>query len=467
MSGAPRCRKLARLVAHYERPGTPGKPMQKQTILFLAVDSSGIDADALQMEARAIQQELDRAGYRECFDFQTRWAAEPLDLLRHLRTLRPAVVHFSGRGEPGSADDPQGGLVFRARDGGRRVVSADALRDAFAAAGSSVKLVVLNACYSEPQAEALLAHVDYVVGMAGSIGRDAARSFAIGFYGGLGEREPVSVAYQGACAAISLDGFDESDRPRLKVRDDVDTAALIQGVRDGAVLMPAKGPHVPTGRATPRPTLGSYPSTVPSTAGELLFTWREVEFAAIDSTLRAGRVVVLQREPQLSKSGLAPEIFQRHRDYLRARACNLTGDPSAAGDLVQSALTLAQENLAKFEQGTNARAWLTAILTHLFLDGLKHERVFDRALPKLILLSKVEIDTTLLDIPDAYLYSAIDSLDPLQRLLIERRYRRSMSHREIAELLGVTVGTVDTQLLVTHRRLKEFLSQMIEKAPWT
>jgi len=85
-------------------------------------------------------------------------------------------------------------------------VSAAALRDTFGAAGSSVKLVVLNACYSESAAEALLAHVDCVVGMAGSIHDDAARSFAIGFYGGLGERASAEAAHKGGCAAIGLEG---------------------------------------------------------------------------------------------------------------------------------------------------------------------------------------------------------------------------------------------------------------------
>src|SRR5262249_3305621 len=80
------------------------------------------------------------------------------------------------------------GLFFQGPDGGPQVVSATALRDAFGAAGSSVKVVVLNACYSEFMAEALLAHVDCIVGMAGSVRDATARSFAIGFYGGLGER---------------------------------------------------------------------------------------------------------------------------------------------------------------------------------------------------------------------------------------------------------------------------------------
>jgi len=67
--------------------------------------------------------------------------------------------------------------------------------------------VVLNACYSDEQAEALCARVDCVVGMSGTIGDDAARNFAIGFYGGLGERESIGAAFRQGCAAISLEGF--------------------------------------------------------------------------------------------------------------------------------------------------------------------------------------------------------------------------------------------------------------------
>jgi hypothetical protein len=40
---------------------------------------------------RAIQTELERSGFRERFEFVTRWAAEPLDLLRALRKLKPTV----------------------------------------------------------------------------------------------------------------------------------------------------------------------------------------------------------------------------------------------------------------------------------------------------------------------------------------------------------------------------------------
>jgi hypothetical protein len=194
--------------------------MKKHTILFLAANPSGTNPLALDREARSIHVELERSGYRDHFDFETRWAAEPLDLLRELRKLKPTVVHYSGHGG-------QNGLFFQAADGRAQVVSATAIAETFGAAGASVKLVILNACYSQAQADALLAHVDCVVGMDGAIPDDAARSFAIGFYGGLGERESVGVAYKQGRAAISLEGLSESDCPQLKVRDGVDANQLV------------------------------------------------------------------------------------------------------------------------------------------------------------------------------------------------------------------------------------------------
>ena len=224
--------------------------MKKHTILFLAANPTGTSQLALGEEARAIQVELERSGYRDCFELETRWAAQPLDLLRELRKLKPTVVHFSGHGGLSPAgtgatgrrpsrdvvadtglydNEPQRGLFFQGPDGRAQVVTAQALHDTFGAAGSSVKLVVLSACYSDEQAEALRAHVDCIVGMRGSFGDDAARNFAIGFYGGLGERESVDAAFRQGCAAISLEGLRDSDRPRLRVRDGVDANKLVLG----------------------------------------------------------------------------------------------------------------------------------------------------------------------------------------------------------------------------------------------
>lgn len=227
-------------------------PLKKHIILFLAANPIETDRLALDREARAIQVELERSGYRDRFELVTHWAAEPLDLLRGLRKLRPTVVHFSGHGskndvptgnlsgqalhrdivrQPGfHANEPQHGLFFHGPDGRAQLVSTAALEDTFDAAGSSVKLVVLSGCYSELQADALLAHVSCVVGMRGSIRDDAARSFAIGFYGGLGERESVAAAYKQGCAAISLEGLRDDNHPQLRVRNGLDADRIFLAV---------------------------------------------------------------------------------------------------------------------------------------------------------------------------------------------------------------------------------------------
>jgi hypothetical protein len=219
----------------------------KHTILFLAANPLGTDRVALDREARAIQVELERSGFRDRFELVTRWAAEPLDLLRELRKLKPTVVHFSGHGtagvagrapgrgsyrdvdiEPGhNGRDPRPGLFFQCPDGDPQLVSTEAIEATFGAAGSSVQLIILSACYSELNAQALLRHVGCVVGMSGAIADDAARSFAIGFYGGLGERESIAAAYAQGCAAIRLQGLSDHNRPKLAVRTGIDAGQLV------------------------------------------------------------------------------------------------------------------------------------------------------------------------------------------------------------------------------------------------
>jgi hypothetical protein len=54
--------------------------------------------------------------------------------------------------------------------------------------------------------------------MSGALHDQAARAFAIGFYGAIGDHESVAAAYRHGNAAIRLKGLSEAERPQLKVR---------------------------------------------------------------------------------------------------------------------------------------------------------------------------------------------------------------------------------------------------------
>jgi hypothetical protein len=200
-------------------------PAMTHIVLFLHADSLSPDRLALDEETRAIQQELERSRLRDAFEFVSRSVRSPLDLLRELRMLRPTMVHWGGRrGAPGR--ESRSGVFLQCADGRSQLASTAALQDIFGAAGSSVKLVVLSWCYAESQAEALLAHVDCIVGIGESIADEVVQTFAIGFYGALAAHESVATAYHHGCAAISLDGLCGDARPRLRVRTGVDTDTL-------------------------------------------------------------------------------------------------------------------------------------------------------------------------------------------------------------------------------------------------
>jgi hypothetical protein len=90
-----------------------------------------------------------------------------------------------------------------------------------ASAAPSTRVVVLNACFSNAVAESLRNVVDCVVGMAGTIGDDAARSFAVSFYRALGNRRSIGNAIAQAVATLAAKWLPDEHLPVCLTRDGV------------------------------------------------------------------------------------------------------------------------------------------------------------------------------------------------------------------------------------------------------
>lgn len=166
----------------------------------------------LDNEVREIDQGLNRAKHREQYELVQKWAVRTDDIRRALLDTEPQFVHFCGHGYG------ENGLAFEAEDGKVKLVSTNALAGLFELCQDHVKCVILNACYSEVQAEAISQHIDYVVGMKQSIGDEAAIKFAIGFYDAIGAGRSVEDAYKFGCNAIELETIPEHLTPILKKR---------------------------------------------------------------------------------------------------------------------------------------------------------------------------------------------------------------------------------------------------------
>jgi tetratricopeptide (TPR) repeat protein len=175
-----------------------GPATQLSTVLFLAANPVAIQLLQISEECRAIEDKIRGAKFRDQLCFRSRWAARPADLLQCLHEDDPAVLHFSGHGAGAQ------GLCFLGEDGGVLCVSSDGLAKVVRAAGDSIKLIVLNACYTKIQAEALIAYVPCVIGMPDVIGDSAAITYASALYQALAFGSSIANAHHCGLAALAI-----------------------------------------------------------------------------------------------------------------------------------------------------------------------------------------------------------------------------------------------------------------------
>jgi hypothetical protein len=181
-----------------------------KSILLLAANPKGTRSLRLQEEEQEIKERLRLAGYGK-IPINSVGAVRPKDIHQAMLDWKPQVVHFSGHGAG------KEGLVFEDGTGQEKLVDSEALANLFKLFTRQypIECVVLNACYSEVQAQAIARHVDYVIGMSQAIGDQAAIEFSVGFYNAVGAGESFKFAYELGCLAIQLEGISEYLTPIL------------------------------------------------------------------------------------------------------------------------------------------------------------------------------------------------------------------------------------------------------------
>lgn len=178
-------------------------------ILFLAADPTNAARLRLGEEFRDIQEKLQMAKLRDKFELHQRMSVRPTDISQALLDVQPHIVHFSGHGEE------EGALSFENLTGQIHPVEPSALAALFEQFADGVQCVLLNACYSRKQANAIAKHIPYVIGMKRAIGDRAAIAFAIGFYQAIGAGRTIPQAFELGTVQIRLQGIEEHLTPVL------------------------------------------------------------------------------------------------------------------------------------------------------------------------------------------------------------------------------------------------------------
>ena len=182
-------------------------------ILFLSADPTDTARLRLQQELREIKQRLQQSKHRENFQLEYALSTRPWDLIQAIVSFEPDIVHFCGHGTI------TGELCLEDELGQTQPVNSEALAALFKLVADQVKCVVLNFCCSEIQAQAIVKHIPFVIGMRQAIADQDAISFAIGFYTKLGVNSSIEDAFEAGCAAIQLQGNAQLTPVILKKED--------------------------------------------------------------------------------------------------------------------------------------------------------------------------------------------------------------------------------------------------------
>ena len=185
-------------------------------ILFALADPRGENHLRLLQEKRSLEEALRQTRHRDSFIVHDLPSCRVQDLGPALLRHKPQILHFSGHGG-------YDGLVYEDVLGNPHNVDATALASLLSICSKrhGLEAVILNACYSDTQAQPIADAVGSVIAMNLEISDDAAIAFSTSFYNALGEGMGFDDSFEWATATTALETSSTEARPVLiKKRDD-------------------------------------------------------------------------------------------------------------------------------------------------------------------------------------------------------------------------------------------------------
>jgi len=150
-------------------------------------------------------------------------------------------------------------------------------------------------------------------------------------------------------------------------------------------------------------------------------------------------------------------LYERFGDLVYTVAHQVVRDAQRAEEVTQHVFLQAWRNAESFEPGRDFAPWLATIARRAAIDALRREQ---RRPADAIELAN-PADSALVTLPPSAeaveavwsVRAAIDGLADDEREIVRLQHLLGHTHSEIAEQLGISVGTVKSRSHRAHRRL--------------
>ena len=157
------------------------------------------------------------------------------------------------------------------------------------------------------------------------------------------------------------------------------------------------------------------------------------------------------------------DLVRHHRAGVINVVYRMCGDPQLAEDAAQEAFIRAWQKLPGYQPRSPFRNWLYRIATNVALDMLRRER-------ETVDVDKVQLRARTVGPEDSFdksereelVRNAVLALPSASRAVLVLREYEGLSYRQIAETLGIPIGTVMSRLNYARTHLAATLAPLVE-----
>lgn len=150
-------------------------------------------------------------------------------------------------------------------------------------------------------------------------------------------------------------------------------------------------------------------------------------------------------------------LYDRYKRAMYSLAYRMTGDFDEANDVLQDAFLSVFKNIQQFEGKSTIGAWIKTIVVRNAYRKVQKPKMFE-------LVEEVPDNSSVSfehNIDGQALENAILSLSEGFRTVFNLVEVEGYTHKEVAEMLGISEGTSKSQLFHAKKRLRELLAKLI------
>ncbi|MFK7982130.1 MAG: RNA polymerase sigma-70 factor [Saprospiraceae bacterium] len=156
------------------------------------------------------------------------------------------------------------------------------------------------------------------------------------------------------------------------------------------------------------------------------------------------------------------QLFSKYHRYMAAVAWRITKEKTVAQDMVQDAFVELWKRRTQLPADLKVKSYLSQTVVNKSLNYIKRQKIVvyedvSEIAPQLV--TENAQDQMELNALQQIITATIDKLPDRCRIIFSMSRFEEMSHKEIARTLDISVKTVENQITIALKRIRQVLKQ--------